>query len=1047
MLLYIYGDGMNPVVALRSVSICASVLLPIMKIYRSLALLVAFFAVPLLPAQEVVPVVTGAPASAGQRLMRGAAAPEFTVLGAKGESVRLADFRGKIVLLDVSATWCGPCQAAMPNLDRIARKYADQGVVLLGVTASDTRENYDGWISRNAARYAFAMTFDPAGKDGWKDSVFNLGYGVTGFPTMFIIGRDGKLLETKSGGGPGDDFRIDYALARAGVKVDLASMPPEPKPNPAEPKSLPMVGKTPAMPAAKAAGAIVPMVGMGAPAPAAGAPAPSFVPAKFGSVPAGELVTDFTVTGADGKPVKLSSFRGKPLLLHFSTGNGPQPWLAETAAAYRAQGLAVLNIFGATEREAFDAWRAKNPDPGFAIAWDPAGKAWAEGVTNTGFGVGMFPVTVVIDSAGKLVSGTIGMGARAVTLAKAMLAKSKEVKLTADDAALVLDALLVADSARAAMPAAALKPMPGAPAGGGMMPAAARLPTLAAGAVAPDFVMKTIRGKDVRLSDFKGKIVILDFWATWCGPCIASFPHTQAVAAKYKDQDVVVLASGTSDTVEKFKEWIPANQAKYPDLVFTWDPNERGSATFDDRASSKLYRVVGIPTQFVIGRDGKIAATIVGYDKGDVRSEGALARLGVKVDPAIAAEGEKQLAKAAAADLARAAADKEAEKNPVPQFREAYGKLKAGEPVPDFTALRVDGSEVKFSELSKGKTVVLSFWSAGMGLPEAAQAFNDDWAKKYAAQGVLFVGVGAYGKREDFDKWYALNGPKISFPVLFDPAGALARPAKAPDQMNDEEKAAFKAASSAYYAKVIPMKITGGTMAPVPNNLVIDAKGNFLGFFVGAGPQSADSLGNLLLRGGVKLAAEDMPKKVFTAAETKAAPPEAKVEMLKVGAIAPDFTTTDIDGKPVKISDFKGKVVILDFWAPWCGPCIASMPHTQQVAATYKDQGVVVLGSCTSDSRANFEKWVTANREKYPDFIFSHDAAERTPERASRKLYGVSGIPTQFIIDREGKVAAITVGYMAGEVLLDAALAKAGIKVDAAILAKAGEDQKKRDSR
>ena len=105
-------------------------------------------------------------------------------------------------------------------------------------------------------------------------------------------------------------------------------------------------------------------------------------------------------------------------------------------------------------------------------------------------------------------------------------------------------------------------------------------------------------------------LLILDFWATWCGPCIASFPHTQQMAAKYKDQDVVVLAAGTSDTIEKFKEWIPKNQPKYPDLRFTYDPKERGSSEFENRASQKLYHVEGIPTQFVIGRDGVIASVV-----------------------------------------------------------------------------------------------------------------------------------------------------------------------------------------------------------------------------------------------------------------------------------------------------------------------------------------------------------------------------------------------------------------------------------------------------
>jgi thiol-disulfide isomerase/thioredoxin len=161
--------------------------------------------------------------------------------------------------------------------------------------------------------------------------------------------------------------------------------------------------------------------------------------------------------------------------------------------------------------------------------------------------------------------------------------------------------------------------------------------------------MRDINDKEVRLGDFKGKVVILDFWATWCGPCIASFPHTQKLAAKYKGQDVIVLASGTSDTIAAFKKWIPVNQPKYADMRFVFDPNERGSDTFDKRASSSLYGVSGIPTQFVIGRDGKIVASIVGNGGDtDTRTEGALALAGVKVDEATATAGKAALVKAAA---------------------------------------------------------------------------------------------------------------------------------------------------------------------------------------------------------------------------------------------------------------------------------------------------------------------------------------------------------------------------------------------------------------
>jgi len=99
-------------------------------------------------------------------------APDFTVIDGAGKAVKLSDFRGKLVLLDIWATWCGPCVASMPHNSELAEKFAKDGLVILAVCASDTRANYDGWVERNSAKYKFLTAHDPAGKD-WKESVFN----------------------------------------------------------------------------------------------------------------------------------------------------------------------------------------------------------------------------------------------------------------------------------------------------------------------------------------------------------------------------------------------------------------------------------------------------------------------------------------------------------------------------------------------------------------------------------------------------------------------------------------------------------------------------------------------------------------------------------------------------------------------------------------------------------------------------------------------------------------------------------------------------------
>ena len=404
------------------------------------------------------------------------------------------------------------------------------------------------------------------------------------------------------------------------------------------------------------------------------------------------------------------------------------------------------------------------------------------------------------------------------------------------------------------------------------------------------------------------------------------------------------------------------------------------------------------------------------------------------------------------APAASAAAVAPAAKAPArvaPPFREDFAKTKAGDVVVDFVVQDVAGKAAKLSDYAAGKITVFCLWGAGTAGSPAMMEQWEKLSKKYSGAGVVFLGIGSYGTRADFDAWREKTAGQFTFPVAFDPLGKFPPAAKPREQQTPEDVKAETARYKAFFANSISMQI-GGVIAPYPTTFVVDAKRQLVGWFTGTQPTYNTALANLLLRAGVKLAAEDMPERIYTHDETKppapSATPVARTELLKVGAAAPDFTTLDLDGKPVKLSDFRGKVVVLDFWATWCGPCIASMPHTNEVAAHYRDQGVVVLGACTSDTRAAFEKWVKTFRATYPDFIFTHDPAERLATKASEKLYGVTGIPQQFVIGRDGKIAALVNGYLKGEVMLEGALAKAGIKVDPAIVAQAEIDQQKRDA-
>jgi len=122
-------------------------------------------------------------------------------------------------------------------------------------------------------------------------------------------------------------------------------------------------------------------------------------------------------------------------------------------------------------------------------------------------------------------------------------------------------------------------------------------------ASAPDFTLKTIEGHEVALSGLRGKVVLLDFWATWCGPCKESIPHLIQLYKSYQDKgfELIGMSTDKAGDVEMVRRFVKSMDIPYP-IIMTPDEVARN------------YKVTGLPTTVLIDKEGKVREKIVGFN-------------------------------------------------------------------------------------------------------------------------------------------------------------------------------------------------------------------------------------------------------------------------------------------------------------------------------------------------------------------------------------------------------------------------------------------------
>jgi len=474
-----------------------------------------------------------------------------------------------------------------------------------------------------------------------------------------------------------------------------------------------------------------------------------------------------------------------------------------------------------------------------------------------------------------------------------------------------------------------------------------------------DFTLTDLNGKPLKLADYRGKVVLVDIWGTWCPPCRASIPHLVRLHEEFRDKgfSVIGLAYEGAETEEQLEEakkvvqaFVTQHKVSYP------------VALGDEKTQQSIPNFQGYPTMIFLDREGTVKLVLVGYKPYEY--------LKAVVEHLLAAEQQQPVSSSLPA-------------------ASWLGLALAALPTQD--AAQQDQDEPQDARSLQLKlSLLIRQGKLDQAVKLAAKAHKNAPEDSELAQ--LYARILMTQAQVQMRQ----NKAKAAIKSLQTAADVL----EALEPQTGQERANRSILLQLCYVQLARLHAQQQATKKAATALLkaLDAGFTNVDYLdsdpllkqVANDPKVAQRIDQL------RKQQEEMYRRL------------ADQELAKGVTFDFDFELPDVEGKPVKLADFKGKVVIVDIWGTWCPPCRREVPHFIELYKKYKDKGLAVVG-------INFErvpedqvvptikKFIAEFGINYPCLIGERSILQQVPE--------FRGYPTTLFIDRTGKVRAKVVGY------------------------------------